>query len=75
MKLCKVTQGALLSDMGGADVEPSPWMSGGFGVKISERLVEIATLELFCFLGHHNNNSYAYTFVTGCMYLLHYSNI
>ena len=47
-------------------MEPSPEAPRGWGHNFKKGVVEVATVELFCFLCHRKNNNYAYTF-TGCM--------
>lgn len=34
---------------------------------IKKAVADVAPMELFCFLYHHNDNGYAYTFVGGCI--------
>ena len=67
-----VTQGALLTNIWGSDVELSPLDPGGLGFTISKKPeAEVATMDLFCFfyfvLCHCKDNNYAYTFATRCM--------
>ena len=38
----------------------------GGGQNFKKAVVEVAMMELICFLNHHKDNDDAYTFVTGC---------